>query len=147
MNLFSSKFAAVLSRMLEGEPNLENRIKKAKSRAKKIVEAQFEGEDDLYWWLVFQLSKYYKKPIYSKYFENRTLDELMFELSLIQEDNKPQEVKASEIIKENMDEALSMFEDFEDEINQSFSEEEMGFLNNQGRSFMQNGFDSIAEKD
>lgn len=142
MNIFKEGFASVLLRLLESEPNLEQRIKKAKDRAKKLVDTDFQNEEDLHWWLVFQLSKYYKMPIYSEYFRDRTMDELMFELSMIQEDNKPKDVKASEIVNENLEEAQGIFDDFEDEFNQSFSEDEMGFLENEGRSFMQNGFDN-----
>lgn len=142
MNIFKEGFASVLLRLLESEPNLEQRIKKAKDRAKKLVDTDFQNEEDLHWWLVFQLSKYYKMPIYSEYFQDRTMDELMFELSMIQEDNKPKDVKSSEIVNENLEEAQGIFDDFEDEFNQSFSEDEMGFLENEGRSFMQNGFDN-----
>jgi len=67
------------------EPYLEQRIEAAKQKAKLIVEGKIEDEEDLRLVFQFVLCQKYNIPIFDPYFDERTLDELMFEVYLHKE--------------------------------------------------------------
>lgn len=67
------------------EPYLAERIEAAKKKAKQIVEGKIDDENDLRLVFQFVLCQKYDIPIFSPYFEERTLDELMFEVYLHKE--------------------------------------------------------------
>jgi hypothetical protein len=67
------------------EPYLAERIEAAKKKAKQIIDGKIDDEDDLRLVFQFVLCQRYNIPIFSPYFEERTLDELMFEVYLHKE--------------------------------------------------------------
>lgn len=62
------------------EPFLEERVKTAQERAKKIAHGSLSSEEELQDFFKIQLSRRYGLPLYDSYFENRTFDELAFEV-------------------------------------------------------------------
>lgn len=67
------------------EPYLAERIEAAKKKAKQIIDGKIDDENDLRLVFQFVLCQKYNIPIFSPYFEERTLDELMFEVYLHKE--------------------------------------------------------------
>jgi len=67
------------------EPYLAERIEAAKKKAKQIIDGKIDDENDLRLVFQFVLCQKYSIPIFSPYFEERTLDELMFEVYLHKE--------------------------------------------------------------
>jgi hypothetical protein len=67
------------------EPYLAERIEAAKKKAKQIIDGKIDDENDLRLVFQFVLCQRYNIPIFSPYFEERTLDELMFEVYLHKE--------------------------------------------------------------
>jgi hypothetical protein len=79
------------------EPYLAERIEAAKKKAKQIIDGKIDDENDLRLVFQFVLCQRYNIPIFSPYFEERTLDELMFEVYL----HKEATVKADpDLVKE-----------------------------------------------
>lgn len=126
--------------LVSEEPDLESRIEAAKKRATAIVSGNVENVDQLFSRLVITLSKYYKIPFHSEFFENLTLDELLLEVFLLTEQEKTPETAISEAIKENREELEDLFKDFGDLGQPVFSAEEEAFIENQGKDFMEQGF-------
>jgi hypothetical protein len=67
------------------EPYLAERIEAAKKKAKQIIDGKIDDESDLRLVFQFVLCQKYNMPIFDPYFEERTLDELMFEVYLHKE--------------------------------------------------------------
>jgi hypothetical protein len=65
----------------------------------------------------------------------------MLEVMLISESKKDVNVRSSEVIKENQEEADALFEDFE--VSEDLSAEDEEFINNEGKDFMKNGFQGV----
>jgi len=101
------------------EPHLAERIESAKRHAKFIkLGKNIETIEDAELFLRYVLSKHYKIPIFSNYFEKRTIDQLFFEVELIQEGDSFHSVKhTSDIIKENADEIEALANEMEEEWN------------------------------
>lgn len=87
------------------EPYLAERIEAAKKKAKQIIDGKIDDEDDLRLVFQFVLCQRYNIPIFSPYFEERTLDELMFEVylhkeSTIKSDPELAKEEAADFIRE-----------------------------------------------
>lgn len=67
------------------EPFLAERIEAAKNKAKQIIDGKINDETDLRLVFQFVLCQKYNIPMFSPYFEERTLDELLFEVYLHKE--------------------------------------------------------------
>lgn len=102
------------------EPYLNERIEAAKTKAKQIIDGQVENEEDLRLIFQFALCQKYNIPVFDSYFEDRTLDEIMFEVYLhkesarrndpeIQKEEAAQAIR-SEGIKEEYWEDLEEFD-------------------------------------
>ncbi len=104
------------------EPYLAERIEAAKKKAKQIVDGKIENENDLRLVFQFILCQKYNIPMFSPYFEERTLDELIFEVYLHRESTKkndPELAKeeAAQTIRSeaNRDEYWEDLEEFDQE--------------------------------
>ena len=105
---------------LYSEPHLEERIIAAKERARRIkYNINITNLEDAEMILRFVLSRHYNIPLFDKYFDERTLDELFFEAELV----LPEKVKTpediSDTIKENQDEVSKLTDEFEEWIDRS----------------------------
>ena len=105
---------------LYSEPHLEERIMAAKERARRIkYNINITNLEDAEMILRFVLSRHYNIPLFDKYFDERTLDELFFEAELV----LPEKVKTpediSDTIKENQDEVSKLTDEFEEWIDRS----------------------------
>lgn len=103
------------------EPYLAERIEAAKKKAKQIIDGKIDDENDLRLVFQFVLCQKYNIPIFSPYFEERTLDELMFEVYLhkeatIKSDPELAKEEAADFVREeaNKDEYWEDLEEFGD---------------------------------
>lgn len=66
------------------EPDFDERMTAAQSHAQKILTGKVDTEEDLYLVLVMIIDREKKMGMFSDYYKNRTLDELMFEAEIVQ---------------------------------------------------------------
>jgi vacuolar-type H+-ATPase subunit H len=124
------------------ELHLEKRIQEARERANRIVSNQHATFEDNVIYLQAILARHYNMPIFHEYFKNRTIDELIFEIELISAFNKTPESRGQELLKENKEEAASLFDDWAKddmvEVSQQnfMSDDEFSKISQQ---FMENG--------
>ena len=109
------------------EHHLEQRIEAAKKLADKIRNAtNIDTEEDAEQVLRYVLSRHYKIPYFSEYFDKLTLDQLFFEVELITMD-KPQKQAtpedASKVVKDNKKEADAIIDEFDAWIKQDMNQE------------------------
>jgi hypothetical protein len=109
------------------EPFLTERIEAAKKKAKQIIDGKIDDESDLRLVFQFVLCQKYNIPIFDEYFEERTLDELMFEVYLhkeatIKSDPDLSKEEAADFVREeaNKDE---YWEDLEMQTDEDFLEQ------------------------
>lgn len=100
--------------MIFPEPSIEKRWLKSLGTAKRIVSKDVESDDDLANILIWRLARHYNRLFSDPYFRQFTLDELMLEVALLNESERPILEHASETIAENIEEASSLFDEFED---------------------------------
>lgn len=112
------------------EPYLAERIEAAKKKAKQIIDGKIDDETDLRLVFQFVLCQKYNMPIFSPYFEERTLDELMFEVYLhkeatIKSDPELAKEEAAGFVREeaNKDEYWEDIEEFEMQTDEEFLEQ------------------------
>lgn len=112
------------------EPYLAERIEAAKKKAKQIIDGKIDDENDLRLVFQFVLCQKYNIPIFSPYFEERTLDELMFEVYLhkeatIKSDPELAKEDAADFIRgeANKDEYWEDLEEFEAQSDEEFLEQ------------------------
>lgn len=98
------------------EPELDKRIEQAKKRAETVYYGTSSTLDDEIMRLCFILSREYKIPIFSQYFVDRTVDELIFEVELIRLSKTTGEKKMADIVqdKDSKKELDSLFDDWGD---------------------------------
>ena len=104
-----------MSEFYTPEGDIGKRIEDAKKYAATVFYGQGTKLDDDLLRLHFQLSQHYMIPLYSPYFKERTLDELVFEWELINLSKKPagdtmKEIMASEDDKKELE---SLFDDWD----------------------------------
>ena len=102
------------------EPFLEERMKEAQERAKKIAHGSLTSEDDLQEFFKIQLSRRYGLPLYDTYFDNRTLDQLAFEVFVqkefdIKEAGGNSQLAEDKLVETPVEEREDMFADLIDE--------------------------------
>lgn len=112
------------------EPYLNERIEAAKTKAKQIVDGKINDEDDLRLIFQFVLCQKYNIPIFDAYFNERTLDEIMFEVYLHKESAKksdPELAKeeAAETIRSEAgkDEYWEDLDGFDEQTDEEFLEQ------------------------
>ena len=80
------------------EPHLKERIEAAERKAKKLVHGQPDSEDELLIIYSTILSQKYNMPIFSDYFQERTIDELALEVFIWQEMSKKSTVGTDDFV-------------------------------------------------
>ena len=112
------------------EPFLNERIEAAKQKAKQLIDGKVENEEDLRLIYQFVLCQKYNIPIFDQYFEDRTLDEIMFEVYLHKESAKKndpdiQKEEAAETIRAEggKDEYWEDLEEFDMQTDEEFLEQ------------------------
>lgn len=124
-NTSSKKIIANLALFFEGD--LKSRIDKAKQRASEVFNGSTEELDDHALQMAFILSQHYNIPLFSEYFMDRTFDELVFELELIQLLKKPEKPKMEEIVQDenNKEELAGLFDDwFQESVQKQASKQQ-----------------------
>ena len=133
--------------MIKGENDLDERIERCQTEANKIAFGELETDDDLFDRMKYILSRHYNIPFFSKDLNNLTLDEIMFEVCLINAREKPVAEKAEEYIRENLDEAAALFDDFDGVINKNqLSEGDKKSIEEDMKAFKEGGFAGIMNK-
>lgn len=80
------------------EPYLKERVELAEARAKQLVHGQPESEEDLLIIYSVILSQKYNIPIFSEYFQERTLGELALEVFIWQEMGKKSTIGTDDFV-------------------------------------------------
>ena len=101
------------------EQHLEERIKVAKAKAQRIKKAiDIYTVEDAELVLRFVLSRHYNMPLFDKYFDDRTLDELFFEAELVLPEKAASE-NISAAVEDNKEEVTELINDFEEWIDKT----------------------------
>jgi len=102
------------------ELHLEERIVAAKEKAQRIKKAiDITTIEDAELVVRYVLSKHYNIPLFDKYFDDRTLDELFFEAELVLPDKTEQQQDPTEVIKENKTEVNGIMDEFEEWVDKT----------------------------
>lgn len=95
------------------EPNLNDRIEEAQKMAERISSGQVDTNGEFELSLRLIVSKQYNIPLFSEYFDNLTMDQLLLEVELVRLSKMSPEQKASELINSNKEELSGLFDDIE----------------------------------
>jgi hypothetical protein len=95
------------------EDNIDERVSRAKERARKLLAGDPESPDDVIYALRAILCREYKMPLFDPYFQDRTIDELVFEIELVRGQQISGTQRGSEMLKEQKEEAQDLFADWE----------------------------------
>jgi hypothetical protein len=125
--------------MIAFEEYIDERIEAIKKKISEIVNGNYKTIDELELFLKIVISGYYKIPIFSDFFEKRTLNELLIEAEVIRIRGVSEEESVQEIVKESTkdlteDDYKDMFSMFDDEMSGN-----IGNLNQQSNDFLNNG--------
>jgi len=132
---------------LEGD--IDDRIKLAKQRAESVYYGHSDVLEDQVMRLQFLLSREYNMPLFSDYFEKRTLDDLIFEMELIKLSREPATDKMSDIMKDEgkKKELESLFDDWTEENTVDLSDTTGYDENEVFKEFMETGEFITEEKE
>jgi hypothetical protein len=103
------------------EPHLNERLEIAKAKAKAIIKNEISSIEELTILYRFLLSRRYNLPVFHSYFENRTIDELAFEVFMhIEYDKLNDPSEAAKEAQKTIEEGNSpeMWDDLEQLINE-----------------------------
>lgn len=112
------------------EPFINDRIEAAKEKARRIRDGIIETIEEFELSLRIFIGNYYKIPIFHKYFNDRTLDDLIFEAEIIRLiiNNSDGEPRGAELLRKNREEAEELFSDWikeEEELGDDIENTEM----------------------
>ena len=65
------------------EPQIDERVKQAQDRAQRILAGTLESEEDFMYAMILMIDREKRIGMFSDYYKNRTLDELVFEAELV----------------------------------------------------------------
>jgi len=120
------------------EGDIEKRIEKAKKRAESLLSASPEDPSDFIYSLRIILCREYKIPLFDKYFEDRTIDELVFEIELLRGLTKNNVEKGSDLLKNDSAEASALFDDFVEQDSEQIGGVDDSFME-EAKKFMETG--------
>jgi hypothetical protein len=92
-------------------PDLESRIRDAREIAVRVHSGASDDHEEIQLSVIWFISRYYKIPIFSAYFQERTLDDLIFEAELIKLESTPRNEMTSNLLNDKKDEAAALFDD------------------------------------
>lgn len=88
---------------------------KGREKARDLMAKRYDTIEDHVLIMRYYLSRIYNMPIFHKYFDSLTLEQLAFEVEMHRLASTPQEDLSTEIIKANKEEAAALFDDWADE--------------------------------
>lgn len=94
------------------EPNLEERIDQAKERARRIMTKDHKTLADTVLYLQIVLANHYGIPIFDPYFKEKTIDELIFEVEVVNLSKESSAATGSKLLKEDEEGAAGLFDDW-----------------------------------
>ncbi len=97
------------------EVSIEDRIAKAQKLAKEIFNGEYDSMAKTELFLRVLISKHYNIPIFSDYFTNLTLDQLIFEVEMVKEMSSTPEERMKEKAEANKEELDNLFADWDAE--------------------------------
>ena len=123
------------------QDDIENLQEMAAQRAIDIVSGNYNDIDSLMLSLKFILVKTYNIPLFSEYFENRTIPELLLEVALHKESSTPSITRTNELAnkldKEDVDDLFGDMIDEDDKKDEGILSE--AELDNVYKEFMSTG--------
>ena len=132
--------------MIKGENDLNERIEQCQTEANKIAFGELETDQDLFNRMRFIVSRHYNIPYFSEIFDNLVLDQILFEVCLLNAKEKPVP-QADEYIRENLDEAAALFDDFDEVVNKNqLSEQDKKSIEEDMKAFKEGGFAGVINK-
>lgn len=81
------------------EPDVDERITSAQARAQRILSGVMETEEDFMLAMVVVIDRKRNLGLFSDYYKNRTLDELVFEAEIIRDTALPPAQAGSKVIE------------------------------------------------
>ena len=126
--------------ILDEETDIDERIEIAQKKAKMLLLGQVKTLDDFVILIRLKLALFYRIPLYSQYFTERTVDELLFEYECISITSQPNSTErtTSDLINENKEGLDGLFDDLPKDDEQSWV--------NQTGSGQEDQFKQDAEK-
>ena len=100
-----------MHRFSYSEPYLLERIKLAREEARRIINESPKTEEELFSHYVVLLSNHYKIPFFDSRWDTYTLDEIALEWFIVEEANKPQDTRTSEVLATNYKDDLGAMAD------------------------------------
>ena len=95
--------------------NINKRIEKAKNKARRIFEGNYTTLEEAILILKWKIASHWSIPLWSDYFDDLELEQLVFESELISMATKPKEERVQETFADYQEEAESLFDDWEEE--------------------------------
>jgi len=101
--------------MFNSDGDIQARMKAAKEKAEKISTGRYDTYEECIMVLQWAISNRRNIPLWSQYFEDLTLDQLVFEYEMIKVSEQSPEDRAQEIVENNQEEMQGLFDDWADE--------------------------------
>lgn len=122
--------------MAEFEPYLAERIEKARARARQIIDGQYDDEESLCLALRWFICQNRNRLFFDSYFDDRTLDDLVFEVEMMKLAKQSSTDRGSETLKDApKEESEALFDDW---VEADTNEAEKKFEED-AKKFMQTG--------
>lgn len=117
------------------EPQLDSRVTRAQARAQTILNGDIKTEEDFTLSLIYIIDRERNKGIFSDYYQERTLDELVFEAELVMAKPLPAAERGSKIIEKAGTEAK---EELGDWVEKEMGDMDSMFMED-AKTFMETG--------
>lgn len=127
-----------VSHIIEVEPHLKERVELAKQRAQRILAGNLETLDDAEFSMRLFLARRLGLPIFDRYFEDRTIDELVFEIELYRTSEQTGVERGKEIINQNREQLSTLFDDMVEVDSKQLAEQDKAFAD-KAAAFMKTG--------
>jgi len=93
------------------EPYLKERLDAALEKARRLVQNKIETVDDLNMALRVTISEFWGFPLFDKYYDDKTIDQLAFEAFFIKERNTTGAQTVAQEAAEHTEDAVKAIED------------------------------------
>lgn len=97
--------------MFSSDGNVGERIEIAKKIANRIFHGKVESYEEFILMLCWNISEYRNIPLYSDYYKNKTLEQLIMETEMIRLSKRTPEDAAKDAVVDNKEEIDHLFDD------------------------------------
>jgi len=95
--------------------DLKQRIEKAQEKAQRIISGKTDDREEIMLSIRLVLAEHYNMPLFHKYFEDRTLEDLVLEIEIVTRNKVPGAERGSQLLSDNKEQAEGMFDDWIEE--------------------------------